>query len=445
MQVHAKPVQASGPPIFSAMEKEIEAYYLQRCLYQIELSFCRGASDTWRTFDFEKLSEAIYAQTAVRLSVTTLKRVWGKLPYHSVPTLTTLNTLVQFCGYEDWRDFTQYVDKHPWPEEDPIPGPAIPAMPPQRWKRPIGGLVLGMVVALLCFIGFFFFFSGAGDTARYQPDQFEFRANKIQTEGVPNSVVFQYQAHVKPDSLFIVQTWDITRKTLVPVDGQFHSAIYYYPGFFRTRLIADDQIVKTHDLWITTDGWLCMQDREPVPIYFEKQQCQREGVVAVDEAMLAPYRQPGDNPQIRFFNQRDLGDLMNDHFTFETTVKNDFDENTNTCHYTEILIQCKDAIIILPLAARPCVGDLSLFFCGTYVQSKSADLSGFGCDLTQWTTLRVETVDKHATIFVNDKEAYALSFSQDPTGIVGVQYRFTGAAAVKDTRFTAHGKVYEMD
>jgi hypothetical protein len=78
-------------------------------------------------------------------------------------------------------------------------------------------------------------------------------------------------------------------------------------------------------------------------------------------------------------------------------------------------------------------------------ESKTADLSGFGCDLTQWTPLRVEVVNSMATIYINNKKAYALTFPNKPTGIVGVQYRFNGAAAVKETRFKAEGKVYEME
>jgi hypothetical protein len=283
----------------------------------------------------------------------------------------------------------------------------------------------------------------------YEPAQFEFSANKVMTEGVPNSVIFHYSAPrtsgMKPDSLFIVQTWDISRKKLVSGDGHEHSAIYYYPGYFNAKLIADGQIVKTHDLWITSDGWLCLLEEKPVPVYFKKEQCVHDSIVEVSEVMLATHRRASETQKVRIYNQRDMGNLMSNNFTFETMLKNDFDDGTNACHYAQVLIQCKDDVIIIPMAAKSCVGDLSLYFCGAKAESKSADMSGFGCDLTQWTSLRVETVNRTATIYVNDKKAYTLTFPNKPTGIVGVQYRFNGAAAVKDTRFMAGGKIYEMD
>src|SRR5882672_1090410 len=68
-----------------------------------------GTSDEWTNQDFEKLSELIFEKTGVRLSASALKRVWGKVKYDSAPALTTLNTLAQFSGFENWRSFRTSV------------------------------------------------------------------------------------------------------------------------------------------------------------------------------------------------------------------------------------------------------------------------------------------------------------------------------------------------
>jgi hypothetical protein len=64
-----------------------------------------GDSDEWTNQDFVILSEKIQERTGEALSYVTLKRVWGKVKYDSLPTTHTLDTLVQFLGYENWRDF----------------------------------------------------------------------------------------------------------------------------------------------------------------------------------------------------------------------------------------------------------------------------------------------------------------------------------------------------
>src|SRR5476649_2848875 len=64
-----------------------------------------GDSDDWTNQDFVILSEKIQERTGVALSHVTLKMVWGKVKYDSLPNTHTLDTLVQFLGYENWRDF----------------------------------------------------------------------------------------------------------------------------------------------------------------------------------------------------------------------------------------------------------------------------------------------------------------------------------------------------
>jgi hypothetical protein len=60
--------------------------------------------------EFETLSEQIREKTGIYLSVTTLKRLWGKVKYESKPTITTLNALAKFMDFESWRDFRKSKD-----------------------------------------------------------------------------------------------------------------------------------------------------------------------------------------------------------------------------------------------------------------------------------------------------------------------------------------------
>ena len=86
------------------MDKEKQ--YLESCRQQIEEKVGWGPGNEWQNQDFEALSKRIFKETKVSLSVSTLKRVWGKVRYEGSPTTATLNALAQFVGYEDWRTFT---------------------------------------------------------------------------------------------------------------------------------------------------------------------------------------------------------------------------------------------------------------------------------------------------------------------------------------------------
>ena len=60
-----------------------------------------GKINQWTNYDFERLSDQIEEKTSVRLSVSTLKRIFGKVQYQGDPSQNTLNTLCKFIGHQD--------------------------------------------------------------------------------------------------------------------------------------------------------------------------------------------------------------------------------------------------------------------------------------------------------------------------------------------------------
>jgi hypothetical protein len=190
-----------------------------------------------------------------------------------------------------------------------------------------------------------------------------------------------------------------------------------------------------------------MAEGEPAPFYFKKEEYMRkEGGVVVDSALLAKNHLPfyPQAPWIRICYMKDLGSLPDDNFSFETTLRTDRNAGAEACQQMEVLIQCKNDVFIFALSAPACIGDLSLYAQGKRITSKEADLSGFGADLTQWTTLKIATVNRHMQFTLNNKPAYSLDFLNPPTDIVGVQYRFRGGGSVKDTRFITRGRTIEL-
>lgn len=462
------------------MNNSFEINYIRKCLELAEARLNRGDASEWTSYDFEKLSVAIEEATGVILSVTTLKRLWGKLKYTNMPATTTLNTLAQFAGYADWREFKRLVALLPGESATaatgsemtgPLPGDnatlagdtpageittgevssgytvggvttAVPLRKRGKWTYwllallPLGVLVYALLLS---------------NTKPGQPlntAAFSFSSNKVIKDGVPNSVIFSYDAAAAgKDSVFIAQTWDLRRKIPVPAKEKTYTAIYYEPGYFKAKLMVDKQIVKEHDLMIGSGGWLAMIEQEPgTPLYFRKNEVTKGNGIEVNEILLSKYHVPLQPipPALRFFNVQPLGDIQNDHFTFETTLKSDFQQGTAACQRVDILILCKNDVIVIPLCAPGCVGDLSLFAAGAAINSRNADLSKFGADLTKWVKLRVVTKDRHMQFFVNDSAATELTFPNPPSGIIGVQYRFNGTGAVKDTRFTKDSRVVEL-
>lgn len=67
--------------------------------------------------DFNELSLRINKATRHPVSPSTLKRLWGYVPYKSLPSKNTLNTLSIFIGFKGWNDFLSSNTINPLQDE----------------------------------------------------------------------------------------------------------------------------------------------------------------------------------------------------------------------------------------------------------------------------------------------------------------------------------------
>ncbi|HEY2348718.1 MAG TPA: hypothetical protein VGH64_06865 [Puia sp.] len=407
----------------------------EKCKQLIEEKLGWGGSELWTNHDFDQLSEKIYEVTGVALSQTTLKRIWGKVKYDSAPTITTLNTLASFTGFENWRDFRQKQTIH----ADTLPaGGTTTEIKTISATGKTGRSILIPVAtvgfAILSILSWNFFSSKTITKKETVPSgAYQFSSKKMVLRGVPNSVVFEYDASSSAeDSIFIQQSWDNRLRARVPKDQHLHTSIYYYPGFFEAKLMAGKKIVKEHDIFIQTDGWLPLIEQEPVPIYFKKEEIIRDGRLALPlSKMKSENVSMGPSvPYVFYANVREFGDLRSDNFIFETSVRNDFNEGSGVCQKSEIRLLSEGSMVSIPLSAKGCISENNLFCLGHFVKGNENDLSGFGVDFNHFVKVRLEVMNTKAKFFVNDRLVYQVDGITSGSKIKGIVYRFQGSGSV---------------
>ena len=414
------------------METDIQDIYIQKCIADIEALLKWGNSNEWSTRDFEALSDKILAKTNVQLSVVTLKRVWGKIRYESKPTITTLNALVQFAGHENWRTYkqTQIVLQAKETTRDPdlsaIPTPIQSRRGRTQWV--VALVLLGAVCAIVYFTAF------KVSPPPPDPTKFTFGSKTIVESGVPNTVVFDYDASAadSDDSVVIQQSWDPRLSTLVESDQHQHTSIYYHPGFFDARLKVNGKIVKSHNLFIKSNGWLPLIDTKPVPVYFHTSDVFQDGYLALPldkiEATGVPL-QP-EVPWTGYYNVGEFGEILSNDFIFETELKNDFEEGAAACQHTELHVLFEGAAMVLPLSVPGCVSELDF----GPISGKDKDLSRLGVDFSKWVKVKFTVQDTLAQIIINDKNAFDLTATMKPVRWIGMIFRFKGTGSVNYVR-----------
>lgn len=406
--------------------------HIERCFELIERKLDKGPLKEWNTDDFKLLSEAIQEATGTLLSVSTLKRLSGKVSYASKPNSSTLNALVGYVGFKDWRTFLK----------DTVPNNhAVKTKSDKKsWMKfsvPILGLTLGLAL--------FFFFSQGGKT--YDPDDFTFESRPIST-GIPNSVVFDYDASAaEADSkIEIQQYWDETKRTTIDKTDSVATSIYYHPGFFKSKLVVDSTIVKENDVFIPTEDWLGIIEQEPKPIYLDRSDILKGDKMAITSEVVAAHHLDSRTSQVvvSFYQVRDFGDLYTDNFEMATTIKNDFKQGlSGSCQGAQVYILYDGGAVGIPLAKKGCISNLTLMTFEEFVDGKKNDLSGFGVDFSDYVRLKCISENGRLDVFLDDKLIYEMKVPQPAVKIKGITIHFEGAGSVKNVIFKRNdGVVY---
>lgn len=422
------------------MELETEGFLIQKCRNLIEEKLGWGDSEDWSTQDFEKLSAQILESTQVQLSVMTLKRIWGKIRYDSKPTVTTLNALSQFLGYESWRAFKQQqAAPINWKSAVNV-ATETNAPPPVRGikiRQRRTWLIALMFMAVIS-SAYFFVFRSKQQASPLQADQFQFSSKKVVDVGVPNTVVFDYDATAAnpTDSIFIQQSWDSRLSRQVARDQKQHTSIYYKPGFFQAKLRINNQVVKEHNLFIQSDGWLALIEQKSVPVYLPIEDARKEGHLGLTAQQIEGKKvslQP-ESPWIGFYNVGELADIFTNDFIFEAAIKNEYKEGSAICQHSEVHVLFEGAALVIPLSIPGCVSELKFLD----LDGKKADMSAFGVDFTDWVKVRAEVRDSIGQVFINGRKADEFKIRMKPAKFSGMIFRFQGAGSVDFIRIQKH-------
>jgi hypothetical protein len=410
--------------------------YINKCRKQIEKKLNWLDTNQLKQSDFQYLGDLVFEKTKTQLSLSTIKRFWDD-SYNKSFQITTLNALARFLDYENWHQFKEKNSEEAANTKVLLKDIKSYSNLELKSKR-LKILIISIVVLIFLFVVFSIFNKKPNEAENAKiANTLVFTSKKSVKEGVPNTIIFNYDVGAyNADSVCIQLSWNVREREKIEKDDHYYTCTYYYPGYHHAKLIVDEDIVKEHNVHITTKDWLTLVRYQPddvLPIYI------RDKEVISDGTMYAsPYLLKLNNVDltdrsffVSYFNIREFEGVSGNNFSFETKIKNNHIEPELICKNCFIFIYCETGAIVLPISTKGCVSDISLRVSDVMISGKTNDLSGFGCDLSEWRKISGEVVNKNMKISIDDKKVYELSFNQSLGKIMGWHYFFKGCGAVE--------------
>ena len=404
----------------------------KKCLKEIERKLNWIDAKQWQQSHFESLSELIFAKTKVKLSPLTLKRLWGKAIYDSQPSSSTLDALARFLEYNDWIDY-QATQKR---------NSIYPSFKFLRNKKVI--VATSLVICILLLIIGFQKLVPLLNTKNYT--DFEFSVEPL-TSGLPNTVYFKYNVkNTDAESVVIQQSWDPKLHHQVDKNRTDFSCMYYYPGYYRAKMVLDGNEVAQQDLYVKSNGWLGIVRREPVPFYLPLDVIHDGDKLSIKEKHLieAGFDLKKEIPQTTINLIDEFQNINGNNFELSTDFRQTYSQGEAICQKTELAILCSDGYFAIPFSVKGCVSELRIIIPNKYISAKNKDLRNLGVENSETIRLKLNVSEGILNLVVNNIPSIRDTLTVDPGKVVGVRFGFQGTGEVYSFNLKSEDNSYQM-
>lgn len=397
---------------------------IKKLTTDIEKQLGWGEGANWSNKDFEILSEQIYRHTDKQLSVTTLKRIWGRAQRIANPSVASLDILANFAGFDDWRAFQKTANK------SSVKPKAITNRSIFSWNW-----ALGLLIILVGLSSFFLFKNDNEPPIRQlsqdQLDQIKFDFKKVAVN-YPNTVIFKYDlGGIKYDSAAIQQSWDSNRRIKLENPNGLVTSTYFTSGYFNTKLVVDNQIVKEKDLYIPTNGWRgFMGGNIPQILYIKPEQIKQDSSIRTTASVLDQLNEY--NPSRMFLGNLSATPKVNSaNLELEADFRLIKATDKSICKKISLVIIGTKDVFMFQLGIPGCAGKLRHYIDNQSIDGKDHDLSSFGITPENWTNFKVVNQNNQLSVYLNQQLVYEQTLMNDIGLVGGAQFGFEGLGEIK--------------
>ncbi len=374
--------------------------YLKKCISLIAEKTGWGPYENWTHTHFVDLSHQIFVKSGVLISVSSLKRIFGKIESNHEPQRETRNALAKFLDYENWEDFTH---KNPLVFAD---------HKTNNRKKNLKTLLIIIFLVVLISTFFFLWYYVKIFLAVKSLEKVNF-SGKYLTGTSPHTVVFQYNIVGLSDSVYVNYDDDFTEINTEVLNPKKNTITHRYilPDLYKVNLTYNQKTIKTIPVHLKTNGWQTYLGYNKITKFYPYESNTGTGKLEIDpdkafglglfnkdEKVLLKHR------LVKDFN------IMGDHFCLKARVADLKKVKTLDCFIASFVIHGDSGKINISFTQDDCLEFAFLKFGDTEFSGKNNELTTLLADFTTWQGLEIEVGNRKLTIKINNEIRLLVDF-----------------------------------
>ena len=372
--------------------------HLKKCIQLITEKTGWGDFKAWTHPQFVNLSKLIFEKCGVLISVSSLKRIFGKISSLHEPQRETRNALARFLDYDNWDDFTS---------KNPLGFNQQKNQNKRFSKRSM--LFMTAAILMLCLTSYYFILQKVKENAT---EKISF-SGKYLTGSSPHSVVFQYNIEGLMDSIYIRYDDDFTEVAQETLDPRLHTITHRYilPDLYKIELIHNNKPIRNIQVNLVTNGWQTYLGYDKLTKFYPFGRDSATGRLEVNpqKAFELGLFEKDEKVLVKHRLVKDFG-IIGDHCTLKAKVADLKKLKTLDCFLASFVIHGDSGKINISFAQNDCFERAYLKFGDKVLDGRYSDLSVLATDFTCWQELEI-TVENHIlTLRINNEKRLELPF-----------------------------------
>jgi hypothetical protein len=400
------------------MRTKSEKDYLADLIKEIEKSLSWGALDEWTNKNHTDLCEDILNKTGVRISISSIRRLFTNEISTSNPQIETKNALAVFAGYKNWSDFKKNKTTYSYRNKTIV-------------KTAFFVLIFTAILLLLL-------------------PKLSFRPIKEITNfsitpkygEAPLTVNFKYSIPKSSKNAYSVFFGEyFHERDYIKLDPKETTLryTYYRSYYYRILLKKNGIIIDNFNVIAKSDNWDygAFSGNHETYLPLKSGLLNKSGLYISPKEIDAKGIDTLKKYYVEFKKVDDFNCLL-DSLTIKFKIKQGELLLTRGCYDANIWLSGKNEDIRLNLYNNGCESLSENYIAGNKIDGRFKELDDFSLNLKEWNDVKIKTGNNKINVYINEKNTLNENIPQSCDSLKLIHFFCTGSTIIKDIELKDH-------